>query len=62
MQACRILLDADDRDVVVMVEGRPSEPVFRRFAADERADDALIARYFDVAVGMPELRRLRALE
>ena len=61
-KACRILFDTDDPDLVVMVERWPSEQAFRRFAAEEQVDDALMARYFAVAVGMPELRRLRALD
>jgi quinol monooxygenase YgiN len=52
-----ILVAVDDPDVVVIVERWPSEAVFRRFAAEERADEALMARYEELAVGMPALRR-----
>ena len=55
-----ILADADDPDIFVVMERWPSEEVFQAFAATEWADNALMMKYGELAVGAPRLRRFEA--
>ena len=52
-----ILVEAEEPDVVVLVERWPSDQVFQSFTATEWADAALMAKYRELAVGMPKLRQ-----
>lgn len=53
-----VLSDCEDKDVCVVIERWPSEEAFRAFSGAEWADDVLMARYRELALGTPLLKRL----
>ena len=55
--SAEILVDTEDADAIVLFERWPSEEVFQAFAATEWANAELMARYPELADGMPALRK-----